>query len=234
MLGILVILAVSWLLLHFAVKKDLLVLGFTPVPKRLLQFFLGILLMVILLLIVAAADTWWYQFEWQKQEGFTLELFGNSIWYYFKAVLTEDLVFRGAILYILVKRLGPKIGIALSAIAFGIYHWFSFGLFNGEIRIVLLIYVFITTGLMGLAWAYTFVKTRSIIMPLGMHLGWNQAQAIFYPNQPYGELLYKVIERTDVSDGINLAFLFAKAVLVPALVMAFVYLLTKNEKGEKE
>ncbi len=229
MLGILIILAVSWLLLHFVLKKDLLVLGFTPVLQRLFQSLLGILLMAILLLIVAAADTWWYQFEWQKQEGFSLALFGNSVWYYFKAVLTEDLVFRGAILYILVKKLGPKIGITLSAIAFGIYHWFSFGLFNGEIRIVLLIYVFITTGLMGLAWAYTFVRTQSIIMPLGMHLGWNQAQAFFYPNQPYGELLYKVIERTEVSDGINLVFLLTKAVIVPALIMMFVYIYTKNK-----
>ncbi len=229
MLGILVILVVSWLLLHFAVKKDLLVLGFTPVPKRLLEFFLGILFMIILLFIVAAADTWWYQFKWQEQETFSLALFGNSIWYYLKAVLTEDLVFRGAILYILVKKLGPKVGISLSAIAFGIYHWFSFGLFNDEINIVFLSYVFITTGLMGFAWAYTFVKTQSIIMPLGMHLGWNQAQAFFYPNQPYGEILYKVIERTDVSDGINIAFLLAKAIAIPMLVIIFVFLFTKNK-----
>ncbi|NVJ66530.1 MAG: CPBP family intramembrane metalloprotease [Gammaproteobacteria bacterium] len=232
MLGILVILVVSWLLLHFSVKKDLLALGFTPVAPRLLQFFVGILVMLILLLLVVAADTWWYQFTWQKQESFSLSLLGNSAWYYFKAVLTEDLVFRGAILYILVKKLGPKIGVVLSAIAFGIYHWFSFGLLNGDINIVLLTYVFITTGLMGLAWAYTFVRTQSIIMPLGMHLGWNQAQALFYPNQPYGELLYKVIERVDVGEGVNLIYLLAKALIIPALVMLLVFFYTKDKEVE--
>ncbi|NVK22626.1 MAG: CPBP family intramembrane metalloprotease [Kangiellaceae bacterium] len=229
MIGIIAIVAVSWLLLHFTVKKNLLALGMTPVPQRIAQFFIGILYMFTLLLLVVAADTWWYDFNWQKQESLSLGSLGQSIWYYFKAVLTEDLVFRGAILYILVKKLGFKIGIALSAVAFGIYHWFSFGLLHGEINIVPLAYVFITTGLMGLAWAYTFVRTQSIIMALGMHLGWNQAQALFYPNQPYGELLYKVVERTDVSQGINFMYLIAKAIIVPALVMLFVYWYSKDK-----
>jgi membrane protease YdiL (CAAX protease family) len=60
-------------------------------------------------------------------------LFFDSFIYHLKSALTEDLAFRGALLYILIKKIGVQKGFFLSAITFGIYHWFSYGMINGPI-----------------------------------------------------------------------------------------------------
>jgi membrane protease YdiL (CAAX protease family) len=81
--------------------------------------------------------------------------------------LTEELVFRGAILYILISKIGSSRTILLSAILFGVYHWFSFGVIG---NLMAMLFVFIGTGLMGYAWALAFSKTNSIFLPFGLHL----------------------------------------------------------------
>lgn len=185
MLGILIILLASWLILFLFEKKSLLVLGFTPVAKRLKQFGLGFLVsavictMVTLVLAVLRSETWLLS----DQFSFTLLL--DSVWYDLKSVFTEELIYRGALLYILIKKLGSKTGVLISAIAFGIYHWFSFGAFG---NVVPMIYVFLLTGLMGLVWAYAFAKTESIMLPFGLHLGWNAINNGLFSKGPLGEI----------------------------------------------
>jgi membrane protease YdiL (CAAX protease family) len=60
-------------------------------------------------------------------------LFFDSFIYHLKSALSEDLVFRGILLYILIKKIGIQKGGVLSAITFGIYHWFSYKMINGPI-----------------------------------------------------------------------------------------------------
>ncbi|HOP23284.1 MAG TPA: CPBP family intramembrane metalloprotease, partial [Gammaproteobacteria bacterium] len=124
MLGILLILLLSWALLHFIAEKNLMVLGPTPVPLRLLQFVLGFVLLFVLSLITVMTDTLVYSIQWQQVIINPNALF-QSFWYYLKSALTEDLVFRGAILYLLIRKLGAIKAIVISSIIFGVYHWFS-------------------------------------------------------------------------------------------------------------
>ncbi len=48
MLGLLVIIIVSWMLLHFIEKKNIEALGIIPKPKRLIQFLVGMLFMTLI------------------------------------------------------------------------------------------------------------------------------------------------------------------------------------------
>lgn len=48
MLGILIAIAISWLLLHLIEKKNILALGVQPIGKRLKQFLVGFLVTRIL------------------------------------------------------------------------------------------------------------------------------------------------------------------------------------------
>src|SRR6185436_17430227 len=68
----------------------------------------------------------------------------ESSWWTLKSVLFEELLFRGALLYIAIQRLGRKVACIISAVAFGIYHWFSYGVFGDPMQ---MIYIFIITGI---------------------------------------------------------------------------------------
>ncbi|MCB1595645.1 MAG: hypothetical protein KDI76_12110, partial [Xanthomonadales bacterium] len=84
MLGILLILLLSWALLHFIAEKNLMVLGPTPVPLRLLQFVLGFVLLFVLSLITVMTDTLVYSIQWQQVIINPNALF-QSFWYYLKS-----------------------------------------------------------------------------------------------------------------------------------------------------
>lgn len=44
MLGLLVIIVVSWVLLHFIEKRNIEALGIIPYGKRIIQFLIGLIL----------------------------------------------------------------------------------------------------------------------------------------------------------------------------------------------
>lgn len=170
MVGILIALVISWILLYLLERKSILSLGFLPITNRLKQLAIGFLMTAILCAGVESLEMILRSSSLVVNDNSSAALILEMFWWDFKSVLTEELLFRGAILFILIRRLGERIGILISAVAFGIYHWFSFGIFG---NIIPMFFVFIGTGLMGYAWALAFSKTKSIFLPIGLHLGWN-------------------------------------------------------------
>lgn len=228
MIGIVIILGASWLLLFLLEKKHLLVLGFTPVPKRILQFLIGFGFIVILQALLIYIESIALSIEWEFNHGFNFSEIFNSLWYHTKSALTEDLIFRGAALYVLAHRFSNKAAILTSAILFGIYHWFSYGMFGAGI--IPMIYIFIITGTTGAVWAYSYFKTNSIFLALGFHIAWNFVSTLFFDNQPYGELLFQQISLTPISEWGNFLFQFGKG-LAPSLIT---YLFLRSAYKEKE
>ena len=183
MIGILVALAISWLLLFLIENENILALGFLPILKRLKQFLIGFLITGILCVIVQYLESYLKSSTWILNKDITSGIILKSFWWDFKSVLTEELIFRGALLYILIQKIGSPKSILISAIAFGIYHWFSYGVLGNPMAMIL---VFIGTGLMGYAWAWAFSKTKSIMLPFGLHLGWNFIYNTIFSNGPLG------------------------------------------------
>ena len=116
-------------------------------------------------------------------------------------------------------------GMLASAVAFGIYHWFSYGMLGGELQVISLLYVFVVTGFIGYAWAYAFQKTGSVMMPMGLHLGWNLTQSLFIQSNPYGELLFQKVTQVGMSEWGYLVYIFTKGLILPVVVMLVVHLL---------
>ena len=103
----------------------------------------------------------------------------------------------------------------ISSIAFGIYHWFSFGILGS---IIPMIVVFVGTGLMGYAWALSFSKTKSIAMPIGLHFGWNFTFNTVFSNGPLGNGILFSESNNIISDWFSLIGLW----VVPIIVLLFV------------
>ncbi len=220
MIGLLVIIVISWMLLHFFEKKNIAVLGIIPAKKRSIQLIVGFTTMLLICLLIILIEILILKVDWSLNKNANYSAILQSFIYHLKSALTEDLVFRGALLYILIQRIGAKKAILLSAILFGIYHIFSYGLIGGNI--IFILYITLITGLTGYIWAYTFYKTKSIMMGLGFHLGYNFTMSLFYENNPYGNLIFQEISKIQLEDWNSLFYNFTKGFLPSILTLLFV------------
>src|SRR5687767_8357090 len=162
MIGIIVQLAVSWLLIWLFKKKDLRVLGLWPTGKRLADFGLFLIVTAVCATSGYLLRMYFAKETWAVNPAFNFNLFLNGLWWNIKSVLFEELIFRGVLLYIMIKRLGAAKAIIISSIAFGIYHWFTFEILGNVPQMIV---VFFITGIMGLIYAYGYAKTFSLYVP---------------------------------------------------------------------
>lgn len=230
MIGILVALILSWVILYFIERKSILSLGLLPIPKRLKQLGIGFLITAVLCIGAESLEMFLKGSNLRLNENPGLDLIVGMFWWDFKSVLTEELMFRGALLFILIKRLGTKKGILISAVAFGIYHWFSFGIIG---NIIPMIAVFIGTGLMGYAWALAFAKTKSILMPVGLHLGWNFTFNTIFSKGPLRNGLLISEGGNQISDWFSLVGLWVVPLIVFLIIKYWIPTET-TELNDKE
>lgn len=212
MLGIIVQLLVSWLLLWLFEKRGLGALGFYPTKKRLT----GFVLFVIVTGLCCSSDfimrMVFAKQQWQLNPKLTAGLFFSGVWWNIKSVLFEEFIFRGALMYILIKRLGAVKAIIISAICFGIYHWFSFEVIGNPVQMVI---VFLMTGVMGLVYAYAYSKTFSLYYPTAIHLGWNLTSSFIFSKGSIGDqLLVQVKPVPEVTVGY---FIYTCITFIPLL-----------------
>ncbi len=215
--GTLVALFLSWLLLRVTVHEPLTVLGVVPTKHRMIEFVAG---MSFMALIAVINFTWQAHFKdvsYQVNPDYGLgQLLGGSYWV-LSAVLYEELLFRGALLYLLIRYIGIVKACLVSSIAFGVYHWFSYEVFGS--RLILMIYIFLVTGAGGWMFAFAYAKTRSLFAPIGLHLGWNLVTAVVFSSGPIGEQwLIQQGEGAYRSEWITLLFFTLQAIIAPGLV----------------
>jgi hypothetical protein len=85
--------------------------------------------------------------------------------------LFEENLFRGFLFQRLVAGMGPWPAQILLALFFGISHWGNPGM-QGGIKVWATLNIALAAILMGLA----YLRTRSLALPIGIHLGWNWTQ----------------------------------------------------------
>ncbi len=187
MAGIIVELIISWLLLWFIAKKHLSVLGFRPTKSRVTNLGVGLLIAVSCCIIHQIMTIAFVNNGWILNKQVTAkEILESSRWN-LVSVLYEELIFRGALLYIAIKIMGVTKACILSAVCFGIYHWFTFNVFGNPFMMVI---TFLMTAIVGFSWAIAFAKTGSIYLPIGLHFGWNLFNNVVFSNGSSGQAIF--------------------------------------------
>lgn len=219
MIGI-ILLAITWLLLRFE-HKNLTVIGLNKPAQRSLEFTIGLIIAALFCFAQNSALAIAGDFAWELNPDFHFTAALESLRWIFNSVIYEELLFRGYLLYKAIQHLGPKTGCVISALAFGIYHWFSYEVFGQPVAMA---YVFILTAIPGFMFSYAFYKTQSIILPIGLHLGWNIANIMVFSKGPVGKQLLlaepeKALESINgwTALGINLVL----PLLLPLAVILF-------------
>ncbi len=226
MVGIIVQLAISWLIVWFFEKGNLRVLGLFPTKRRLLDFVLFFFITAICCSSDFLMRMYFADQEWKLNPALSVNLILTGIWWNIKSVLFEELIFRGVLLYILIKKLGALKAIIISAIAFGIYHWFSFEVV-GDVKQMAII--FVVTGIMGLLYAYGYAKPFSLYIPIAIHLGWNLTRSVVFSETVIGDQL--LVQVKPVPD-IHVSYFIYFCVLLLPMISALLinYLLLKKRK----
>lgn len=229
MLQLIGLFVISWLLIWLFEKKDLSVLGLTPTKSRLKYF--------VILFIVAAifsATNFLLRMYFAKEEymvspSLTIRSALFESWYQFRTVLTEELLCRGVVLYILIKKIGPVKAIISSAVIFGALHWLNAGVWGNPVQMII---VFSFTFAMGLLLAYAYAKTFSLIIPFAIHFGWNLTQNYIFPDTATGEHVFILAAPPPV---VTISYVaFFTILLFPKIgVLVMDYLIVKQHRQIK-
>lgn len=178
MIQILILCLCSWLLLWLTEKRGLSVLGILP-DRHLLPWIFA-----CLLLSGGISALTYISKIYLAHERYIIHpaLYKQPIWlniaHECRSVFTEELLCRGALMYILIKKLGPNKAIWITACLFGLLHWLPSGVWG---NVYAMTTVFISTGVMGLLLGYAYSCTRSIWMPTAIHVGWNITNHVIFP-----------------------------------------------------
>ncbi|RZS93891.1 CPBP family intramembrane glutamic endopeptidase [Aquimarina brevivitae] len=236
MIGIAVLLVLSHVLLKFILKKNLMVLGWTPIGRQLFTFLCGtVLALVIHFLTVYLSELLGLQ-TFTYNDNYACSMLFRSLFYHLQSAFTEELVFRGALLFIVMNRFGIRKALFISAFFFGIYHWFSYNIWDKHL--IAYVYVFIATGFMGYVYGYSYAKSGTILLPLGLHLGWNYLATLCCDAVPYGELLFESARAVTYDEKVETWYSLLKAIMPPLLMLltlrilyAKQWLILKHMKG---
>jgi uncharacterized protein len=208
----------AWVTIYFSEKRNIFRQWFVPVTRRTKEFFIGLIFSMILCLLTQFLLSQLSSTTWAISNDLSIAKLTFSLLYDLNSVVAEELLFRGIILYFLIKYLHTNIAMCISAAVFGVYHWFTFGVLGNLVAMAL---VFIVTGLMGYVFAASYVKTKSIILPIGIHLGWNWINNTIFSNGPNG---VQILEPSKMapSDGVYQILSFCLYLIIPFLILAFI------------
>ena len=213
-----IIALISWLIIYLIEKRNIFKAWIKPTKKRFKEFIKGFSLMTTLCIITQLILSMSSDITWSFSNDLTLKKLLTSIHYDINSVLFEEFLFRGVLLYLLIKYLNSRNGVLISSIAFGIYHWFTNGVLGNLPAMTL---VFLVTGFMGYVFATSYDKTKSLILPIGLHLGWNFTNHNIFSNGPNGIMVLQVNRHPELSNSHQLIS-FGLYMIVITIVLLFV------------
>lgn len=227
MIGILVQLIITWAIIWFFEKGNLNILGLTPSKNKLIDFGIYFIIAALLSSLGFFLKMQIAQQKWVLNPAINSNLVLQGIWYNLKSVLYEELIFRGVLFYILIKKLGASKAILISSIAFGIYHWFTWQVLGNPMQ---MIFVFIITGLMGVIYAKAYAKTFSLYIPIAIHLGWNVVQSIVFSSTNIGNQIFVEVLPRKIITVSYVSFFIMQFLPMLLTYVLFWYLLHKKKQ----
>lgn len=157
-------------------------LGF-EIKNRLKDFFLGIGIGVLLICSCFLLITMFTEITFQ----YNILIFTNittSILSFLIISIAEEMFFRGYVLRNLLLSLNKNLALTISAIFFTLLH-----VLNPNINLVSLFNIFLAGILLGISYVYT----KNLWFPIGLHFSWNLSQSLLGFNVS-GQDAYSIIE----------------------------------------
>jgi len=226
MLQIVGLLAISWLLIWFFEKQNLSVLGLTPTKDRMKYSTILFIVTAILSATAFLLRMYFAKEEYTIVQSLTTKSILIETWYQFRTVLTEELLCRGALLYILIKKIGQTKAVIISSAIFAVLHWLNTGVWGNLTQMII---VFTFTFAMGLLLAFSYARTYSILIPFAIHYGWNLTQNYIFPDTATGSHIF-ILATPPPAVTISYFTFFTLLLFPKIFVLLIDYLIVKQHK----
>jgi len=226
MLQLIGLLAISWLIIWLFEKKSLSVLGLTPTKDRLNYFTILFIVSAILSATAFLLRMYFAKEEYAVTQSLTAGSVLLEVWYQFRTVLTEELLCRGALLYLLIKKIGQTKAVIISSMIFAVLHWINAGVWGNLTQMII---IFTFTFAMGLLLAYSYARTFSLLIPFAIHYGWNLTQNYIFPDTATGN---HILTLAAPPPSVTISYLaFFTMLLLPKIaVLVIDYLIVKKHR----
>jgi len=169
-LPVIFLVAITWICLRVR-RQGLADVGLRMDAAWLRQVVLGFAFGAVEMLAIAGliwlAGGVRFEFDPARSLGVLL----HGLWFFAWAAMIEELLFRGFLFQRLVDGLGAPWAMLLMAVAFAAAHWGNPGMDSGTMAAAT-VDTALGAILLGLAW----LRTGSLALPVGIHLGWNWTQ----------------------------------------------------------
>jgi membrane protease YdiL (CAAX protease family) len=152
-------------------RSTLAGLGLRPNGRWAREALLGAGFGVGIMLVAALAIRALGGFHWEWNVASTWRTVLAGAWLFLWVAFFEELAFRGFVFQRLVRGMGAWPTQLLLAGLFALGHWGNPGM-HGAVKVWATLNISLAAILLGLA----FLKTGSLALPMGIHLGWNWAQ----------------------------------------------------------
>jgi uncharacterized protein len=122
---------------------------------------------------LAASVVWALDgFHFVRSPGGTVALLLKGGWLMLGVALFEETLFRGYAFQRAIKGIGPMRAQILFAVVFCVMHLPNAGM-NGATMVWAMLNIFLASLMLG----YCYLRTGSLALPIGVHMGWNWASS---------------------------------------------------------
>ena len=167
---IVAVIVVTWICLRLE-REPFRSIGLNLTPRFLIETMLGTLFGILLILASALSIKVFGGFTWIRNPQVNLNILFFALIQFLLVSLFEELLFRGYAFQRAVRGIGKANALLIFALFFVVAHWSNPGMTGGA-KVWASLNIGLASILLGLAW----IKTKSLALPIGIHLGWNWAQ----------------------------------------------------------
>jgi hypothetical protein len=152
-------------------KRSFLDLGLRFSSRWFGEFLAGTLGGILLILVTALLLLGLGGFHWERAANVGGQQLLTAAAMFLGVAFNEELMARGYPFQRLVAGAGPWVGQLVFAALFALMHWGNPGM-HGATRAWATLNIALAAVLLG----FCYLRTRSLALPIGVHLGWNWAQ----------------------------------------------------------
>jgi uncharacterized protein len=128
----------------------------------------GACLLGLLAILVWLSDG----FHLEPSPGHVAAALVKGAWFFFAVAAAEEIIFRGYAFQRAIRGMGPFRAQLVFAILFAVMHLPNPGM-SGSTLVLAMISIFMASLMLG----FCYMRTGSLALPIGVHMGWNWAQA---------------------------------------------------------